>query len=299
MLALRPPLEQVELGDEMPAQLKPSGGLEGCSVLVTGGGTGIGAACAAAAAADGAAVTICGRTEKTLVDASGRIAASAGHGGSVRHIVADVTVEDDVARVVAAALEPTGTLDGVVANAGGGGGLAPLHLQDVDEFIRVVNLNLVGTLLTAKHSLPALIDSKGSFVGMSSIAGSVTHHFFAPYTASKGAIEQLVRNGADEYGPLGVRFNAVSPGFITTEIMDGIARDGSVYKSYIDNTPMNGVGEPEDVAQLVRFLIGAESRWITGQVIAVDGGHHLRSGPNFAEIVALIHGPEAVPGANP
>jgi NAD(P)-dependent dehydrogenase (short-subunit alcohol dehydrogenase family) len=81
--------------------------------------------------------------------------------------------------------------------------------------------------------------------------------------------------------------------------MDGIARDGSVYKSYIDNTPMNGVGEPEDVAQLVRFLIGAESRWITGQVIAVDGGHHLRSGPNFAEIVALIHGPEAVPGANP
>ena len=107
----------------MPAQLKPTGGLEGCGVLVTGGGTGIGAACARGAAADGAAVTICGRTEATLMASAEKIASEVQHGGSIRYVVGDVTDEDDVARVVAAAVEPTGTLDGVVANAGGGGPL--------------------------------------------------------------------------------------------------------------------------------------------------------------------------------
>ena len=140
----------------MPAQLKPTGGLEGCGVLVTGGGTGIGAACARVAAADGAAVTICGRTEASLEASVEKIAPVVGHGGSIRHVVGDVTDEDDVIRIVAAAVEATGTLDGVVANAGGGGSLAPLGMQDVDEFERVMRLNATGTFLTAKHSLPHL-----------------------------------------------------------------------------------------------------------------------------------------------
>ena len=106
-----------------------SGGLEGRAVLVTGGGTGIGRACAAQLAADGAAVTICGRTTSRLEDAAQKIAAVAGNGGSVQTVVADVTVEEDVKNAVARALEPTGKLDGCVANAGGGGAIAPYHLQ--------------------------------------------------------------------------------------------------------------------------------------------------------------------------
>ena len=70
-----------------------------------------------------------------------------------------------------------------------------------------------------------------------------------------------------------MRFNAIRPGFITTEIMEGIPRDSAVYESYIENTPMQDVGEPEDVADLARFLLGPESRWITGRLINVDGGH--------------------------
>ena len=97
---------------------KPAGGLEGTAVLVTGGGTGIGRACAARLAADGAAVTICGRTESKLQDAAKKIEQQAAHGGSVQLIVADVTSEDDVAAAVARAAEPTGKLDGCVANAG-------------------------------------------------------------------------------------------------------------------------------------------------------------------------------------
>ena len=112
-------------------QTSPTGGLEGTAVLVTGGGTGIGRACAVRLAADGAAVTISGRTETSLNDAVAIITAAAeatGRGGSASFVTGDVTIEDDVARMVAAAVQPTGALDGVVANAGGSRGMGPYHL---------------------------------------------------------------------------------------------------------------------------------------------------------------------------
>jgi NAD(P)-dependent dehydrogenase (short-subunit alcohol dehydrogenase family) len=270
---------------------QPSGGLEGYAALVTGGGSGIGRACAARLAADGAAVTIVGRTESRLVDATKVIAAAAdatGHGGRVQHAVADVTDEATMEVAVANAVEPTGGLDAVVANAGGGGGMGPPHRQDVAEFRRVLDLNVVGTLVTMKHTVPHLVASgRGSFVGMSSIAAATTHLWFGAYRPAKAGIEALVNNAADEYGPTGTRFNTVRPGFIATEIMEGIPRDSAVYGSYLANTPMaasreGGVGEPEEVAALVRFLVGDDSRWITGVVISVDGGHHLRRGPDFS-----------------
>ena len=266
-----------------------SGKLDGYSALVTGGGTGIGHACAAALAADGAAVTICGRTEAKLQDSADRANAKAAHGGTVRYVVADVTDEAAVSTLSAAAAEPTGSLDAVIANAGGGGGLGPYHLQDTDEFRRVLELNVVGTMLCVKHAVPLMLDAgRGSFVGMSSIAGGVTHPYFGAYTAGKAGIEAIMRNAADEFGDANIRFNAIRPGFIATEIMEGIPRGGSVYNSYIENTPMNDVGQPEDVASLARFLAGPESRWITGQVIAVDGGHSLRRGPDFSEFVGQL-----------
>jgi NAD(P)-dependent dehydrogenase (short-subunit alcohol dehydrogenase family) len=278
----------------------PSGGLEGMAVLVTGGGTGIGTACALRCAADGAAVTICGRTESKLSDAAKRIEASAGHGGSIHYVVGDVTNEEDVARVVAKAVEPTGGLDGCVANAGGGGGMGPYHVQDTDEFLRVLHLNVLGTMLSVKHTAPHLVEAGGgSFVGMSSIAGHVTHPYFGAYCVSKAGIEQMMKNAADEFGARGVRFNSIRPGFISTEIMEGIPRDSEVYSSYIDNTPMNGVGEPEDIGNLARFLIGPESRWVTGTAINVDGGHALRRGPDFSQFVEPAIGKDVLAGDRP
>ena len=279
---------------------RPSGGLEGMAILVTGGGTGIGRACAAALAADGAAVTICGRTEAKLEDAVKRIAELAGHDGSVRHVDADVTVEDDVRAAVSAALEPTGKLDGCIANAGGGGGMGPYHLQDTQEFIRVLHLNALGTMLCVKHTIPHMvIAGGGSFVGMSSIAGHLTHPYFGAYCVAKAGIEQMMRNAADEFGAKRVRFNAIAPGFIATEIMAGIPRDSATYQSYIQNTPLGDVGQPEDVGQLARFLIGPESRWITGQVINVDGGHSLRRGPDFGPFIEPSLGAEVMAGKLP
>ena len=284
----------------MAQRTHPSGGLEGMAVLVTGGGTGIGRACAERLAADGAAVTICGRTESKLAEAAKRVKAVAAHGGSVRWIAADVTREQDVRAAVARALEPTGRLDGCVANAGGGGGMGPYHVQEVEEFLRVLHLNVLGTMLCIKHTVTQMIEAGGgSFVGMSSLAGHVTHPYFGAYTAGKAGIEAMLRNAADEYGHKGVRFNAIRPGFIATEIMVNIPRESRTYQSYLENTPMAGVGEPEDVAQLARFLIGPESRWITGEAINVDGGHSLRRGPNFSEFAEAIFGRDVLDGKHP
>jgi 7-alpha-hydroxysteroid dehydrogenase len=278
----------------------PSGGLEGMAVLVTGGGTGIGTACAARCAADGAAVTICGRTASKLEDAAKKIGAQLGHGGSVQIEVGDVTNEDDVRRIVEKAAEPTGQLDGCVANAGGGGGMGPYHVQDTDEFLRVLHLNVLGTMLCVKHTAPYLVEAGGgSFVGMSSIAGHITHPYFGAYCVSKAGIEEMMKNAADEFGSRRVRFNSIRPGFIATEIMQGIPRDSAVYESYLVNTPMPGVGEPEDVGHLARFLIGPESRWVTGVAINVDGGHALRRGPDFTQFVEPAIGREVLTGGRP
>ena len=269
--------------------------LEARSVIVTGGGTGIGAACALRAAHEGALVTICGRTESNLENVANRIRSS---GGKVTTVVADITIENEVARVIDAAVRFGGALHGVVANAGGGGGLAPYHLQEESEFVRILRVNAVGTMLCIKHAVPHLAAGGGSFVAMSSIAGHVTHPYFGAYPVAKAAIESMMKNAADEYGSVKVRFNAVQPGFTTTEVMEGIERGGPVWTSYIENTPLGDVGRPEDIAGLVHFLLSDESRWITGQTIAVDGGHSLRAGPDFSAYVQMAFDPAALDPRN-
>ena len=270
----------------------PGPKLAGRSVLVTGGGTGIGAACARMAAREGARVTICGRTEAKLLDTAARIRAE---GGAVLAVPADVTVEDDVARLISAAADFGGGLNGVVANAGGGGVLAPLHLQDLAEFTRVLALNIGSTLLCIKHAVPHLARAGGgSFVGMSSIAGHVTHPYFGAYPVGKAGIEALIRNAADEYGAAGVRFNAIQPGIIATEAMETIAPGTPIWQSYVSQTPLGDVGNPADIANAACFLLSNEARWITGQMLAVDGGHSLRRGPDFSSTVQRRLGADAL-----
>lgn len=263
-------------------------GLQGKSVIVTGGGTGIGAACAKRAALDGATVTIAGRTRSKLDAIVDEVTAG---GGTIQAVAADVTEEEQVAALVAAHLGAYGSLTGFVANAGGGGGMGPYHLASTEEFLRVLHLNVLGTMLCVKHSVrPMAAAGGGSFIGMSSIASHATHRWFGAYTVGKAGIEAIMRNAADEYGSSKIRFNSIRPGFITTEIMEGVPRDSEVYASYLANTPMEGVGEPDDVANLARFLLSDESRWITAQEIGVDGGHTVRGGPDWTQFAAMFVG---------
>jgi NAD(P)-dependent dehydrogenase (short-subunit alcohol dehydrogenase family) len=259
--------------------------LRGYGVLVTGGGTGIGRACATELASRGASVVICGRTEDRL---KGVVAELEGRGWAASYVVTDVINEDDVRKAVDTTVDFAGNLKGVVANAGGGGGIGPYHLQDKDEYVRVLHLNVLGTMLLVKHSVAPMVQAGGgSFVGMSSIAGSTTHMVFGAYPVAKAAIDHLMRNAADEYGAVNVRFNSVRPGFVTTEIMEGIPRDSEVFGSYLRNTPMGGTTEPGEVAKVVSFLIGPDSARVTGQAIAIDGGQHLRGGPDFRSFTGL------------
>jgi NAD(P)-dependent dehydrogenase (short-subunit alcohol dehydrogenase family) len=246
--------------------------LAGQAALVTGGGSGIGRACAAALAADGAAVVIAGRTEAKLAASAEAI----GNGAS--YVVCDVTSEADVAAAVAYA-GTKGRLTMAVANAGFGTA-APLLMTDVESWNSVIATNLTGAMLTIKHAGAAIVaNGGGSIVGVSSIAGTHTHRFMSAYCVSKAGLEMLVRNAADELGVQGLRVNAVRPGLVPTDATEPLLTMTSVVNDYLAQMPLGRTGTDEEIAALVRFLLGPESGWITGACIPIDGGHHLRRGP--------------------
>lgn len=275
----------------------PSGGLEGFSTLITGGGSGIGLGCARRFAADGAHVTICGRTEDRLVDAADEIRSVGAADVEVRHIVCDVTDEDQVAAAIALAAEPTGVVDGVVASAGGSAGLWPITQIPVEDFRSVMELNVTGTFLTLKHWARLMASAgAGSFVGMSSVAAPRAHRWFGPYGVAKAAIDTLVELAADELGPSDLRVNSIRPGLTDTELVGFVTAGGEVLDNYRQNMPLGRVGTVDDIASLARFLIGPDSSWITGQAISADGGHHLRAGPDYSSLIQPLYGDDGLRG---
>ena len=256
--------------------------IEGLAALVTGGGSGIGLGTATVLAADGAHVTICGRTEDKLVSAVERISASADHGGSVSYIVADVQDEAQVDAAVAAASERTGGLDILFANAGGSLHMGPFADADIAAVRATFDLNLAGTAICIKAAIPAMkAAGGGSMVAMSSGAGHFPHRYLWAYGAAKAGIEMLCRYAAEELAADGIRVNAVQPGIIDDELMEFITAGGPLLDDYLAETPAGRVGTVDDVAHAVRFLAGPGSSWITGEMLAVDGGHHLRRGANY------------------
>ena len=274
--------------------------LEGLGALVTGGGSGIGLGIATRLAADGATVTICGRTESRLVDAIAHVGPIDGP-GSLHATVADVTNEDAVVSAVRAAEERAGgPLGAVVANAGGSTSIGPITQLEAASWNETISLNLTGTMLALKHGAASLVrGGGGSFVAVSSTAGSLTHPWFGAYGPAKAGINQLCRQAADELGPSAVRVNSVCPGLIDTDLVEFITAGGPVLESYRENTPIDRVGTPADIAALVRFLVGPESTWLTGQTISVDGGQGLRRGPSLASVLEPLFGDDGLRGVVP
>jgi NAD(P)-dependent dehydrogenase (short-subunit alcohol dehydrogenase family) len=190
----------------------------------------------------------------------------------------------------------TGRLDVAVANAGAGAG-GPIFATTVDMWRYTIDVNLTGTFLTIKHAGKRMAESgSGAIVAISSIAGPLTHRFMAPYCASKAGVEMLVRVAADELGPLGIRCNAVRPGLVPTEMADPLVQDDAVVDDYLDQMPLGRLGRVEDVGAAVRWLVGPESDWVTGQCVAVDGGHTLRRGPRIESMMERFYGPDAIAG---
>jgi len=271
--------------------------LAGQAALITGGGSGIGLGCARHLLRDGASVTLAGRSQARLDAAADELRSEAPGGVEVRTISCDVSQEDQVEAAVAAASEATGALQLCVASAGTGT-LGPVIAMPTDQWRQVLDINLTGAFFTLKHAGAAMVAAGGgAFVGLSSIAAPLTHPYMAAYCVSKAGLEALVRTAADELGRAGVRVNAVRPGIVPTELAAPLEQDPAVLADYLDQMPVRRTGTVDDVAALVRFLCGPESSWITGQCIGVDGGHHLRRGPNVEHWARAIYGDEVVDGA--
>ena len=274
-----------------------SDAFSGRSVLVTGGGSGIGLGVARHLALAGAEVTICGRSEEKLESAAREIGSALDGAGSVRPVPADVTDEDDVVRAVSKATEVTGRLDGVVACAGGNESIGPVTQLDTAAWRRTVELNVTGTMLTVKHGARSLVNGGGgSIVAISSIASSNTHRWFGAYGVSKSGVDHLVRLAADELGASSVRVNGIRPGLTRIDLVSLITDGGPLLDDYMECTPIARIGEVADVAALVTFLLGPDSTWITGQVINVDGGQMLRRGPDFRSMLEPVYGADGLRG---
>jgi NAD(P)-dependent dehydrogenase (short-subunit alcohol dehydrogenase family) len=260
----------------------------GHGVLVTGGGSGLGLACAKRLASEGAMVTICGRDTTRLK------AAAAMLGDRVNVVGCNVSDEGSVADAVAAATRHAGRLDHAVVNAGSGDA-APILTEDKSSWDAVIATNLTGAFLTIKHAGRAIANSGGgSIAAVSSIAGVLTHRFMVSYNASKAGLEMLIRTAADEMGVINVRVNAVRPGLVPTDATMALTAIPSVEQDYVNKMPLGRIGTPEEIAAAVMFLLSEDSSWITGEIINVDGGHHLRGGPNIDAVLEQAVSPEFV-----
>jgi NAD(P)-dependent dehydrogenase (short-subunit alcohol dehydrogenase family) len=161
--------------------------------------------------------------------------------------------------------------------------------------------NVIGAFLTIKQAALAMRDhGGGSIIAVSSIAGALGGRFRAAYASSKAALDMIVRVAADELGPFGIRVNSVRPGLVPSEATQAIAGEGvqgplkQVQDDYLRQMPISRLGTPDDVGALVAFLAGPGASWITGQNIAVDGGHTLRRAPNMEAALRAGIGDEAV-----
>lgn len=266
--------------------------------IVTGGGSGIGKGVAAAIAEAGGDVMLVGRNADKLAAAVEEINGRAIEGrGEARYEPADVTNEDEVARVVEAATAWHGRLHGVVHCAGGSLTIGPITQVDSELWRQTIDLNVNGTMYLLKHSARELVrGGGGSFVGISSIASSNTHRWFAAYGPSKAALDHLLQLAADELGASWVRVNSIRPGLIRTDMVAPILDSPEISADYASCTPLPRPGEVDDIANAAIFLLSDAASWITGQTINVDGGHCLRRGPDMSAMLEPVFGADGLRG---
>lgn len=242
------------------------------TVLITGGGTGIGAATARAMSADGWSVCVAGRRAEPLREVAGAVGGLA--------VQADVSEPSGAGRAVDACLERFGRLDALVISSGTGAGGTVLD-QTLERWNRVIATNMTGAFLLYQEALQALIDARGAIVAVASLAGLRADPASAVYCASKAGLIMLTQCVALDYGPLGVRANCVCPGWVRTAMADGemdalaarrgLDRDGA-YAVAVSDVPARRPGEPEEVAQAVAWLASPAASYINGAVLTIDGG---------------------------
>ena len=272
--------------------------LTGHRTLIIGGGSGIGYASAELLLEEGATVTIAGRNEDKLRAASDRLdGVAAPPGSAIARPGCDVMQGADVRRAVEVA-EGGIRLHSAVTVPGGGHFRPVLGYPD-DLFSAELEQNVRPQYLVLKYAGLAMVrGGGGSIVAISSTAAQFSSRYLASYCAGKAAVEQLVRVAADELGEKNIRVNAVGPGLTRTDATEGMFANEALIERFLDQQPLRRTGEPLDQARAIRFLVGPESSWITGQCLTVDGGHTLRSFPDCRDVAASIVGAEVFAAAD-
>jgi meso-butanediol dehydrogenase / (S,S)-butanediol dehydrogenase / diacetyl reductase len=241
--------------------------------IVTGGGTGIGAAIARRLAADGFAVAVTGRRREPL----GEVAAETG----ALPVVADTGDPADAQKAVQAAKSAFGRLDLLVCNAGIGAS-GTVEEQTPERWDAVLRTNLTGAFLACRAALPELVQTKGSIVTISSDAGLRAGPRSAAYCTAKAGLIMLTQCIALDYGPVGVRANCICPGWVRTPMADeqmdelgeqkGADREGA-YELVSSRVPLRRPGSPDEIAAAVAWLASEDAGFTTGAAIAIDGGN--------------------------
>ena len=249
------------------------GRVQGKVAIVTGAASGLGAASARRLADEGASVML---TDRSVVAGEAVAEAILAIGGKAAFMVHDVASEDDWRAVVAGTLKGFGGIDVLVNNAGVGGGGSLMEMSLAD-WRAILSINLDGVFLGLRHVGPAMAESGGSIINLSSILGKVGQAGAAAYSASKGGVLMLTKSAAVEWAPLNIRVNSVHPGYIDTPMVSNAlhnAENGNALRDLIvSRHPMARLGLAREIAEGVLFLASDESSFMTGAELVIDGGY--------------------------
>lgn len=258
------------------------GRLDGKIAIVTGGASGIGRATARKLATEGARVMI------GDIEADGAAAAATEIGSSAAARRCDVRVEADVEALVAAAVDTFGGLDIAFANAGIGS-FAPIVGADTAEWMRVIEINVLGVMLTVKHAARHMTGG-GSIVITSSLNAVQPASGMSAYCTAKAGVAMLAQVAAMELGPQGIRVNAIGPGLVRTALTEPMWSVPGVVDDFDENAPLATTTSTDDVANLVTFLASDDASSISGCCYLIDRGAHTQRYPNLPQHIERMLG---------
>lgn len=241
-------------------------------VLVTGATSGIGRACALRFAGAGARIAAVGRNEEALTNLSREIETA---GGKTLLLRADLSLAAEAQRIVEQTMKHFGGID-VLVNAAGHIASGTIEDTSLEAWDAMLNINLRAVFNLTQKAVPALIESRGNVVNVSSVTGMRAFPGVLAYCVAKAGVDQLTRCSALELAAKGVRVNAVNPGVVVTEIHRRGGMTDEQYDAFLERSkqthPLGRVGEAQEIAELIFFLASDRASWITGATYSIDGG---------------------------